>query len=188
MPLPLFAFALVALPLPAPVQQSPPAPVPEVAAAPSSARPRGHLEIELTLRPRARSAAEAVTELDRMFRGARDSLRGEALEDSTLTIALRSLTPGHDSTGESFSAAVTLTLGVTALPRLSELLAVLAAAGMSEVSAVRVEPDLSPPAALETLAEALATVERVRTPRRSLGGRLGALAMLVLALRAELGR
>ena len=185
MHLTLFALAFALLPHPPLPQVEPAATLPH----PAGLR-AGHLEIRLGFRARGPTASGAAVEVGRLLGALRDSLRGEQFADSAVGIALRSLTPAP-SPGDSasaFDATISLAVVPSELPRLPELLATLAKAGPVEVSDVQVKlgPDPAPYAAL--LAQAVAESERARLTIPSIGGKVGTIALVILAIRRELRR
>ena len=186
MNLSLFALALVSL---HPVVVAPPQEDTPVVAAPSaSARLPGHLEIRIDFRARGPTASAAALEVSTLLATLRDSLRDRRFGDSSLQLGLRALTPApnpRNDPEQAFDAAITLTLGAGELPRLPELLAALTAAGPVAVSDVQVKFDQDPLPYAGLLAQAVAASEQQRLSLPSIGGKVGTIALILLAIRRE---
>jgi hypothetical protein len=186
MHLSLFAIAVAVLPHP-PTPQVEPRSATSDLASPLLA---GHLEIRLRFRARGPTPSGAALEVGTLLTVLRDSLRGRQFGDPSTQLALRSLVPAASQTDSvgGFDATISLTVGATELPRLAELFGALAAAGPVSVSdvQVKVEPGPVPYAALL----ALATGQEDREPSAlpSIGGKVGTIALILLAIRRELRR
>jgi len=185
MHLTLFALALVALPSTTPAQVEPTA----VSAIPAGLL-AGHLEIRLGFRARGPTPSGAALEVGSLLAALRDSLRGRRFGDSAVQMALRSLAPAPVKTDSAtgYDATIALTVGATELPRLPELLATLAAAGPVAVSDVQVKLEPTPPPYAALLAQAVAASEQERLTLPAIGGKIGTIALIILAIRRELRR
>ena len=186
MHLPLFALALVSLPAtPAPQTPVEPRSPPVVAA--EVERPPGRLAIHLGLRTRGPSPANAALTFSRLLGDLRDSLGRAHTSDSTVAIEIRSLLPttsGAEHGAKEYELSLSLKLGPDALPAFLQVLDHLAS-GTVTVSDLRLSAD----GELSALAD-----QMLRTVADSGGGsggaertigRLGRLALLLLAIRRE---
>ena len=174
MHLPLFVAVVVALP-PQGATSSPPSPAPPVTA------PSG-IELRVGIRTRGATPGAAALEIDRLLAALHDSLKGQRFADSTVGVALRSITPSPTSADHpvaGFDASLRLTLAPRELPRLPKLLELLAATGGDEVTEIQFG-DGAP-----AVGVALTDAVHASTASRSAGGKLGAIALFLLAVRRE---
>ena len=186
MQLPLFALALVSLPA-SPIPQTPVESRSPPVVAGEVARPPARLAIHLGLRTRGPSPANAALTFSRLLGDLRDSLGRSHTTDSTLAIEIRSLLPtasAADHRGKEYELSLSLKLGPDALPTFLQVLDHLAS-GTVTVSDLRLSAD----GALSELAD-----QMLHTVADSGGGgggaghtvgRLGRLALLLLAIRRE---
>ena len=177
MPLTLSAFIL-ALSLAPQVAQPPPAPAPADSAA---HHPAGRLVIRLGLRTRSPSPANAALTFSRLLGDLRDSLGRSHAVDSALPIELRSLLPSPN--GKEYDLSLTVTLGPDALPQFVQVLDRLAA-GPVTVTDLRFDADGLVTGLAGQMLRAVADSAGPPSAGRTLG-RLGQLALLVLAIRRE---
>jgi hypothetical protein len=186
MHLTLFTLALVSLPVTlspqTPVEpRSPPVVTGEVE------RPPGRLAVHLTLRTRGATPANAALTFSRLLGDLRDSVGRSHAADSTLAIEIRSLlaTANPDQHGgKEYELTLALKLGPDALPTFLQVLDHLAS-GTVTVSDLRLsaDGDLS-----ELADQMLQTVADSGGGGGGAGrtvGRLGRLALLLLAIRRE---
>ena len=175
----LFALGLILFQTPHVAQPPPPA----LQAAPESTahRPTGRLAVRLGLRTRGPSPANAALTFSRLLGDLRDSLGRSHAVDSALPIELRSLLPAPN--GKEYDLSLTVGIGPEALPDLLRVLDHLAA-GPVTVTDLRfgAEGDLT--ALAGEMLQAVADSAGPPSAGRTLG-RLGELALLVLAIRRE---
>lgn len=173
MHLPLFIAALASLP----PQSGPPATPSTPAAAPSG------VELRVGIRTRGPTPGAAALEIDRLLAAFRDSLKSQHFSDSTVGMALRSITPSPttpDHPVGGFDASLRLTVAPHELPRLPKLLEILSAAGGDEVTEIQFgNGDAA------VLGATLTDAVHANTASRSAGGKLGAIALFLLAVRRE---
>ncbi len=186
MQLALFALALVSLPA-TPTPQTPVEPRSPPVVAAEVERPPGRLAIRLGLRTRGPSPANAALTFSRLLGDLRDSLGRSRTVDSALAIEIRSLLPtasAADRTGKEYELSLALTLGPDALPRFIQILDHLAS-GRVTVTDLRLgaEGELTELAAQMLQAAADSGVGPPSGGR--MVGRLGRLALLLLAIRRE---
>lgn len=185
MHLALFALAFaspeaVQEPVPPPAEVSTPAPE-------ARARSPGLLTIHLGLRTRSSGPANAALTFSKLLGDLRDSLRRSRTADTSLAIALRTMTPAQtppDRRGAEYDLTLEIGIGPDGFPRLAEVLERLAAGPVS-VTEFRLgaTPELD---ALATQMLGLAA----DSAQAAVGGartvqRLGQLALLFLAIRRE---
>ncbi|MEO6067646.1 MAG: hypothetical protein ABIQ41_06665 [Gemmatimonadales bacterium] len=183
MHLSLFALAITILPA-AQVAQPPPAPAPTESVV---VRPAGRLAIRLGLRTRGPSPANAALTFSRLLGDLRDSLGRSRAADPALPIEIRSLLPTAsegDRRGKEYELSLALTLGPDALPTFLQVLDHLAS-GSVTVSDLRLgaEGELT-----ELADQMLQAAADSGTGPPAVGGtigRLGRLALLLLAIRKE---
>ena len=172
-------FALVfALPSAAQVAQPPPAPAPTQSVAPHHA---GRLVVQLGLRTRGPSPANAALTFSRLLGDLRDSLGRSRAVDSALPIELRSLLPAPS--GKEYDLSLTVTLGPDALPQFLQVLDHLAS-GPVRVTDLRFGADGDLTGLAGQMLQAVGDSAGPPSAGRALG-RLGELALLVLAIRRE---
>ena len=186
MQLPLFALALVSLPV-TPTPQTPVEPRSPPVVAAEVERPPGRLAIHLTLRTRGPSPANAALTFSRLLGDLRDSLGRSRATVSTLAIEINSLLPTAspaDRGGKEYELSLSLKLGPDALPTFLQVLDHLAS-GTVTLSNLRLSADGD----LSDLADQmLRTVADAGAGPRGAGrtvGRLGRLALLLVAIRRE---
>lgn len=178
----LFALVFTLLPA-AQVAQPPPAPAPAAAVAPHAA---ARLVLHLGLRTRGPSPANAALTFSRLLGDLRDSLGRSHAVDSALPIEIRSLLPTAsraDGRGKEYELSLSVTLGPDALPQFLQVLDHLAA-GPVTVTDLRLGAD----GEVTGLAgEMLQAVTDSAGPHSGGGtvGRIGRLALLLLAIRRE---
>lgn len=186
MHLTLFALAVLVAPAPQVVQPPPQAPPADATEATSvSSAPR--LTIRLGLRTRSPGPANAALSFSRLLGDLRDSMHRSRPADSALAIAIRSLLPTaspEDRRGKEYEVTMALTIGPDALPQLVQVLDRLATGNVtvSDLS-IGAEGTLSG-LAQQMLVAATDTVS-AHPPGGSTVGRLGRLALLLLAIRRE---
>ena len=187
MHLTLFALALVSPPV-TPTPQTPVEPRSPPVVAAEVERPPGRLALHLTLRTRGPSPANAALTFSRLLGDLRDSLYRSRAGDPPPPIEIKSLLPtgaGDDRKGKEYELSLSLTLGPEALPQFLQVLDHLASGAVS-VSDLR----LTAEGELTNLADQmLRTVADSGGGGRGPGatvGRLGRLALLLLAIRRDL--
>lgn len=184
MPLISSVFALV-LTIGPQVAQPPPPAAPATAESTAPHR-AGHLVVQLGLRTRGPSPANAALTFSRLLGDLRDSLGRSRAVDSALPIELRSLLPtssATDARGKEYELSLAVTLGPDALPQFLQVLDHLAS-GPVTVTDLHFGAD----GELGGLAgQVLQAVSDSGPPRSGGGtiGRLGRLALLILAIRRE---
>jgi hypothetical protein len=185
MHLTLFALALASLP----VALSPQTPVeprsPPVLAG-EVERPPGRLAIRLGLRTRGPSPANAALTFSRLLGDLRDSLGRSHTTDSTLAIEIRSLLPTTSTTDhgtKEYELSLSLELGPDALPTFLQVLDHLAS-GTVTVSDLRLSADGDLSGLADRMLRTVADSERGGGAGRTVG-RLGRLALILLAIRRE---
>ncbi|HET7042729.1 MAG TPA: hypothetical protein VFI13_11945 [Gemmatimonadales bacterium] len=177
MPLTLSVFIL-AFSLGPQVAQPAPTPVPAESAA---RHPAGRLVIRLGLRTRSPSPANAALTFSRLLGDLRDSLGRSRTVDSALPMELRSLLPAPN--GKEYDLSLTVTLGPEALPQFVQVLDHLAS-GPVRVTDLRFDTDGLVTGLAGRMLQAVADSTGPPSAGRTLG-RLGQLALLVLAIRRE---
>lgn len=174
MHLPLFVAVLVALP-PQGGTSSTPSPAPPTTA------PSG-IELRVGIRTRGATPGAAALEIDRLLAALHDSLKGQHFSDSTVGVMLRSITPSPTSPDHpvvGFDATLRLILAPREMPRLPKLLELLAATGGDEVTEIQFGEGAP------GIGAALSDAVHASTASRSTGGKLGAIALFLLAVRRE---
>jgi hypothetical protein len=182
----LFALALVSPPV-TPIPQTPVEPRSPPVVAAEVERPPGRLAIHLGLRTRGPSPANAALTFSRLLGDLRDSISRSHTADSALAIEIRSLLPtagGAEHGAKEYELTLSLKLGPDALPTFLQVLDHLAS-GTVTVSDLRLsaDGDLS-----ELADQMLHTVADSGGGGGSAGrtvGRLGRLALILLAIRRE---
>jgi uncharacterized protein YggE len=173
MHLPLFVAVSIVLPPQGGTPSTPSTP---------AATPSG-IELRVGIRTRGATPGAAALEIDRLLAALHDSLKGQHFSDSTVGVALRSITPSattaeHPVAG--FDASLRLTVAPRELPRLPKVLEILAAAGGDEVTGIQFgDGDAS------VLNATLTDAVHASTASRSAGGKLGAITLFLLAVRRE---
>lgn len=179
----LFALAITLLPA-AQVAQPPPAQAPaESLAAP----PAGQLAIRLGLRTRGPSPANAALAFSRLLGDLRDSLGRPRSTDSTLAIEIRSLLPTTartDRRGKEYELSLAVTLGPDALTRFLQVLDHLAS-GSVTVTDFRLGAEGESTDLADQILQAVADSGTGAPAASATMGRLGRLALLLLAIRRE---
>jgi hypothetical protein len=150
-------------------------------------RPPGRLAVHLTLRTRGPSPANAALAFSRLLGDLRDSIGRSRSPDSALGIEIRSLLPTANPDqrgGKEYELSLSLKLGPDALPTFLQVLDHLAS-GTVTVSDLRLSADGD----LSALADQmLQTVTDSGAGGGGAGrtiGRLGRLALILLAIRRE---
>ncbi len=173
----LFALVFALLPA-AQAAQPPPVAAPAEEVAPRAA---GHLVVHLGLRTRGPSPANAALTFSRLLGDLRDSLGRSRAVDSALPIELHSLLPAAN--GKEYDLSLTVTLGPDALPQFVQVLDHLAS-GSVTVTDLRFDTDGLVTGLAGRMLQAAADSAGPPSAGRTLG-RLGQLALLVLAIRRE---
>ena len=160
MQLALFALALVSLPA-TPTPQTP-------------------------VEPRSPPVVAALT-FSRLLGDLRDSLGRSRTVDSALAIEIRSLLPtasAADRTGKEYELSLALTLGPDALPRFIQILDHLAS-GKVKVSDLRLSAEGELTDLADQMLRVVADSGGAPPTGRGTVGRLGRIALILLAIRRE---
>ena len=186
MHLTLFALALVSLPA-SPIPQTTVEPRSPPVVAEEVERPPGRLEVRLGLRTRGPSPANAALTFSRLLGDLRDSIGRSHTADTALAIEIRSLQPTASAGGHSdkeYELSLSLKLGPDALPTFLQVLDHLAS-GTVTVSDLRLSADGELSALADQILQAVADSGGGGGGAGRTVGRLGRLALLLLAIRRE---
>ena len=187
MHLTLFALALAVSPVAQVVQPPPQAPPETVTTPVAIPTDAGRLSIRLGLRTRGVTPANAALTFSRLLGDLRDSLHRTRAGDPPLPIAIKSLLPTstvEDRQGKEYELSLSLTLGPDALPQLLQVLDKLAS-GTVSVSDLRIGAEGELSALADQMLRAVADTGAAPPSTGSTLGKLGRIALILLAIRRE---